>query len=259
MGLGPERHDIHSYETHDAQWLGFRQPVMRAARQRNGDEVTDTREVNPGEVWEENEFWMELTWRIDRDGKLGIRQFVESKKKPGTRLGVDEYYGWIFENSVPGLPKKAAAENLTPLEFMRRYGSFEIKKKAGAMYEETCARGRTRRHSRRRFGRVFTRAAKPASPNVVPVPSPDGDDDGRRLVGVNIDGEIKRGFPTPSGKLEFFSRTIAGLGLAGVRDSDLHRESRSSGEPRTGSNDSDLNLPFADSNSHAQREREVAE
>ena len=31
MGLGPERHDLHSYETHDSQWLGFRQPVMRAA------------------------------------------------------------------------------------------------------------------------------------------------------------------------------------------------------------------------------------
>jgi hypothetical protein len=80
---------------------------------------------------------MELTWRIDRDGKLGIRQFVESKKNPGTRLSVDEYYGWIFENSVPGLPEKAAEENLTPLEFMRRYGSFEIKKKVGAIYDES--------------------------------------------------------------------------------------------------------------------------
>src|ERR1051326_6115313 len=47
MGLGPERHDIHSYETHDSQWIGFRQPVIRAARQRNGEEVHDTREVNP--------------------------------------------------------------------------------------------------------------------------------------------------------------------------------------------------------------------
>jgi anaerobic selenocysteine-containing dehydrogenase len=139
MGLGPERHDIHSYETHDAQWLGFRQPVMRAARQRNGVPVNDTREVNPGEVWEENEFWMELTWRIDRDGSLGIRQFVESKKNPGERLSVDEYYGWMFENSVPGLPEKAAAENLAPLDYMRRNGAFEIKKKIGALYEQTLS------------------------------------------------------------------------------------------------------------------------
>ena len=77
MGLGPERHDLHSYETHDSQWLGFRQPVMKAARQRDGEQIDDTRQVNPGEVWEENEFWMELTWLIDPDGALGIRQFVE--------------------------------------------------------------------------------------------------------------------------------------------------------------------------------------
>jgi anaerobic selenocysteine-containing dehydrogenase len=212
MGLGPERHDIHSYETHDAQWLGFRQPVMRAARQRNGGEVNDTREVNPGEVWEENEFWMELTWRIDRDGSLGIRQFVESKKNPGERLSVDEYYGWIFENSVPGLPEKAAAENLTPLDYMRRNGSFEINKKIGAIYEQAVPSEELEDVREDPLGRVFTRTTKPASPNVVPVPSPDGDADGRRLVGVNVDGEIKRGFPTPSGKLEFFSRTLADWG-----------------------------------------------
>ncbi len=212
MGLGPERHDLHSYETHDSQWLGFRQPVMRAARARDGEDITDTREVNPGEVWEENEFWMELTWRIDASGSLGIRQFVESKKNPGTRLSVDEYYGFIFENSVPGLPEKAAAENLTPLEFMRRYGSFEISRKIGAIYEETVPGAELEDVCEDRLGRVFTRASKPASSNVVPVPSPDGDAEGRRLVGVKVDGEIKRGFPTPSGKLEFFSRTLADWG-----------------------------------------------
>ena len=212
MGLGPERHDIHSYETHDSQWLGFRQPVMRAARQRDGEDINDTREVNPGEVWEENEFWMELTWRIDRDGSLGIRQFVESKKTPGTRLSVDEYYGWIFENSVPGLPEKAAAEKLQPLEYMRRYGSFEIAKKVGAIHEQNVPSEELEDIREDHLGRVFTRAAKPASPNVVPVPSPDGDEDGRRLAGVNVDGEIKRGFPTPSGRLEFFSQTLAEWG-----------------------------------------------
>ena len=212
MGLGPERHDIHSYETHDAQWLGFRQPVMRAAQQRNGHDVSDTREVNPGEVWEENEFWMELTWRIDPDGSLGIRQFVESKKNPGTRLSVDEYYGWIFENSVPGLPEKAAEENLSPLQFMRRYGSFEIKSKTGALYEEKVPPEELLDVRQDEFGRTFSRSAKPASPNVVPIPSPDGDSEGRRLVGVRVDGEIRRGFPTPSGKLEFFSRTLADWG-----------------------------------------------
>ena len=106
--------------------------------------------MNPGEVWEENEFWLELTWRIDPDGRLGIRQYVESKKNPGTRLSVDEYYEWIFENSVPGLPEKAAAENLTPLEFMRRYGAFEDKPEGRGDIRRTRSGRRTRRHSRGR-------------------------------------------------------------------------------------------------------------
>jgi anaerobic selenocysteine-containing dehydrogenase len=212
MGLASERHDIHSYETHDSQWLGFRQPVMKAARQRFGEEVHDTREVNPGEVWEENEFWLELSWRIDPDGSLGIRQYVESKKNPGTRLSVDEYYGWIFENSLPGLPEKAAQENLGPLAYMRRYGAFEVKKKIGALYEELVRPAELEDIREDRFGRVFTRAPKPASPNIVPLPTPDGDEDGRRLVGVRIDGEVRRGFPTPSGRLEFYSRTLADWG-----------------------------------------------
>jgi anaerobic selenocysteine-containing dehydrogenase len=212
MGLGSERHDIHSYETHDAQWVGFRQPVMKAARQRSGEEIKDTREVNPGDVWEENEFWLELTWRIDSDGSLGIRQFVESKKNPGTRLTVDEYYGWIFENSLPGLPEKAAAENLTPLEFMRRYGAYEVKRQIGAVYDENVPPSELEDIREDNLGRIFTSSAKPAGPNIVPLPTPDGDDQGRRLVGVNCEGEIKRGFPTPSGRLEFFSRTMVEWG-----------------------------------------------
>jgi anaerobic selenocysteine-containing dehydrogenase len=212
MGLGSERHDIHSYETHDSQWLGFRQPVMKAARERLGEQIGDTREVNPGEVWEENEFWLELSWRIDPDGQLGIRQYVESKKNPGKRLSVDEYYEWIFENSVPGLPQRAAAEGLKPLEFMRRYGAFEIASKVGALYEETIPPEEIEDGRQDQFGRVYTATPKPASPNIVPLPTIDPDPEGRRFVGVNIDGTVKRGFPTPSGRLEFFSRTLADWG-----------------------------------------------
>jgi anaerobic selenocysteine-containing dehydrogenase len=218
MGHASERHDIHSYETHDAQWLGFRQPVLRAARERTGVKVSDTRLVNPGEVWEENEFWMELTWRIDPDGSLGIRQFAESKKKPGERLSVDEYYGYIFENSVPGLKEKAAEEGLDPLDFMRRYGAFEIKKKVGAIYEEPVPVAELDDIREDRFGRVYTKTSKPASLNVVPIPTPDPDGEGRRMVGVRAGNEIKRGFPTPSGRLEFYSTTLAewGWGAASI-------------------------------------------
>ena len=212
MGLGGERHDLHSYETHDAQWLGFRQPVLRAARERLGETATDTRAANPGEVWEENEFWIELSWRIDPDGSLGIRKFFESKKRPGEKLTVDEYYAYIFENSVPGLPARAAAEGLTPLAYMRQYGAFEIQRKVGPLHEAQVPEEELTDVARDSLGRVFTRAAKPPSVNVVPYPSPDGDAEGRRLVGIECDGKTLRGFPTPSGRLEFYSRTLVDWG-----------------------------------------------
>ena len=216
MGHASERHDIHSYETHDAQWLGFRQPVLRAARERTGVKVSDTRLVNPGEVWEENEFWIELTWRIDPDGSLGIRRFAESKNNPGERLSVDEYYGYIFENSVPGLKEKAAKEGLGPLEFMRRYGAVEISNKVGALYEEIVPEAELEDTREDRFGRVYTKSPKPASSNVVPIPTPEPDGEGRRMVGVKVGNSIKRGFPTPSGRLEFYSRTLAEWGWEDV-------------------------------------------
>jgi anaerobic selenocysteine-containing dehydrogenase len=235
MGHGSERHDLHSYEQYGGQWLGFRQPVLRAARERLGERVADTREVNPGEVWEENEFWIELSWRIDPDGGLGIRRWFESKERPGEKLTVDEYYAFVFEQSVPGLPERAAAEGLSPLEYMRRYGAFEITASVGAPHEERVPAEELDDIHTDASGRVFTAAPKPASPNIVPLPSPDPDEDGRRPVGVDVDGEILRGFPTPSGRLEFYSRTLADWGwsesaIPGSPESHVHPRRLDPGE-----------------------------
>src|SRR4029453_11091655 len=130
-----------------------------ALAERRGETITDTRQVNPGEVWEENEFWLELSWPIDPTGALGIRPFVESVERPGERQSVDEYYGYIFEHSVPGFPEKAKAEGLTPLAWMRAYGAFEISQDAGAVYEETVPAAELEDLAEDRFGRVYTRAA----------------------------------------------------------------------------------------------------
>ena len=235
VGIGSERHDLHSYETHDAQWLGFRQPVLRAARERLGQKITDTREVNPGQVWEENEFWIDLSWRIDPDGSLGIRKHFESRKEPGEKLTIDEYYGYIFEHSVPGLPEKAAAEGVTPLESMRRSGAFELKKGVGAIHEEPVPPAELVDMRVDSLGRVYARSPKPDQPNIVPVPAPDGDEDGRRRAGVQIDGVVRRGFPTPSGRLEFYSSTLVQWGwpevaIPGYTRSQVHPESLRPGE-----------------------------
>jgi anaerobic selenocysteine-containing dehydrogenase len=235
VGLGSERHDLHSYETHDAQWIGFRQPVLKEARARLGRPAADTREVNPGEVWEENELWIELSWRIDPDGALGIRKHFESKRSPGTRLTVDEYYGYIFDHSVPGLPARAKAEGLTPLEYMRRYGAFEVARGVGAQHAARVPMPELQDVRIGAHGRAYARSEKPASPNVVPVPSPDPDAAGRRAVGIEVDGEIVRGFPTPSGRLEFYSSTLKAWGwpehaLPGYIRSHVHPRSLEPGE-----------------------------
>jgi anaerobic selenocysteine-containing dehydrogenase len=235
MGHASERHDTHSYEQYDGQWIGFRQPVLRAARERLGETITDSRQVNPGEVWEENEWWIELSWRIDPDGSLGIRQYHESRADPGAKLTVDEYYGWMFENSVPGLPERAAKEGLTPLAYMRRYGAFEIARGMGAVHEHEVPAGELRDRHITPAGRVYTAAPKPDSPNVVPLGAPEPDERGRRAVGVEVDGVIRRGFPTPSGRLEFYSSTLAEWGwpelaLPGYIRSHVHPDALAEGE-----------------------------
>ena len=126
MGVGAERHDLMSQETHAAKWIGFRQPVVRRAKEKLGQKVDWTWQANPGEVWEEDEFWIALSWRIDPDGKLGVRRWFESPYRPGHPIAVDEYYRWIFENSVPGLPEEAKKHGLSPLEYMKTFGAFLV-------------------------------------------------------------------------------------------------------------------------------------
>jgi anaerobic selenocysteine-containing dehydrogenase len=113
---------------------------------------------------------------------------------------------------VPGLPARAAEEGLTPLQFMRRYGVFEIGTKTGALYEQEIPVEELEDFRVDRFGRAYTRSPKPASSNVVPIPLIDADAEGRRFVGVRVDDAILRGFPTPSGRLEFYSKTLADWG-----------------------------------------------
>ncbi len=188
MGHANERHDLMSQETHSGQWIAFRQPVQRVAAERLGRKVQFTYETNPGEVWEENEFWIQLSAAMDPDGELGVKQHFMSPYREGEIITVDEYYQWIFENSVPGLPEVAAAEGLKPLEYMRKYAAFEVTKDNYVPYEKGI--------------------------------SADGaktDDQGRLIkdgsvVGVMVDGQAKAGFTTPSRKMEFFSPTMKDWG-----------------------------------------------
>jgi anaerobic selenocysteine-containing dehydrogenase len=191
MGHASERHDLNSYETHDALWIAFRQPVLREALRRQGKTVERTWQANPGEVWEEDEFWIDLSWRIDPDGALGVRKHFESPSRPGQPLSVDEYYGHIFER-VPGLPEAAAQERLSPLDYMRRYGAFEVKSSCLLQHEDALAPEAAARGAADAEGRWLT---------------PQG-----AVLGVVQDGVPRKGFPTPSGRLELDSGTMRDWG-----------------------------------------------
>lgn len=212
MGLGSERHDLMSQETHAGQWIAFRQPVRRVALERLGKPVHRTYEANPGQVWEETEFWIDLSWEIDPDGALGIRSYFESPCRPGERITVDEYFGWMFEHSVPGLPEAAAKEGLTPLQYMRKYGAFEIRQGALAEYDRALTPDEmAEAEIDEATGIVYTRAPAPPPQNIVPTPAPVATEKGRP-IGVVIDGQARFGFRTPSRKLEFYSSTLSDFG-----------------------------------------------
>ncbi|HSB01661.1 MAG TPA: molybdopterin-dependent oxidoreductase [Anaerolineales bacterium] len=192
MGHGPERHDLMSQETHAGQWIAFRQPVRRVALERAGMKVDFTYQANPGEVWEENEFWIQLSAHFDPDGSLGIRQYFESPYRAGEIITVDEYYQWIFENSVPGLPEAAAKEGLTPLAYMRKYGVFEVKKENYVPFEKTLP-------ATQETGFTFDERDRVL-------------DASGGVIGLMVHGQPRVGFDTPSRKLEFFSPTLSDWG-----------------------------------------------
>jgi anaerobic selenocysteine-containing dehydrogenase len=204
MGHSTERHDTHSYETHAARWLGFRQPVRRVAFEKLGREFLDTRDTNPGEVWEENEFWFALSWRIDPDGSLGIRRYFESPYRPGEPVTVDEYYRWVFENRVPGLPEKAAAAGLSALGYMRKYGVVEIARDLYRQDERPLTPEELDGTTADEHGVL----RKPADDESTPPLVGEAGSVGVRLA----DGSQVAGWLTPSRKLELYSETAASFG-----------------------------------------------
>ena len=204
VGHGPERHDTQSYETHSGKWLGFRQPVRRVAMEKMGMVVSDTRGANPGEVWEENELFFELSWRIDPDGSLGIRRHFESPYRPGEKISVDDFYGWMFDNQVPGLPDKASRLGLSPLQYMRKFGAVSVADTVYRVDEQPVT-------DEQLFGAtlgddgVYRREV--TLDDEPPLVGEAGS------VGVcHDDGTVTLGWPTPSRKLEIYSTSMRDWG-----------------------------------------------
>lgn len=208
MGNGAERHDLVSQETHSAKWISFRQPVLRTAMKRAGKEVRFTYEANPGEVWEEDEFWIELTWRIDPDGSLGIRKYWESPYRPGAKITIEEYFQWIFENSVPGLPEEAMKRGLSPMAYMQKFGAFLVEDNSYLGHEKPIDESVLKESEVTDEGSIVHHGKK---------------------IGVEVGGKACTGFNTPSRRLEIHSQTMVDWNwpdecLPGYIDSQIHRK-----------------------------------
>jgi len=263
MGHSPERHDIQSQETHAGTWVTYRQPVLREYAEREGRDVERTYEANPGEVWEEDEFWMDLSWRIDPDGDLGIREHFESPYRDGAAAGsaasaasdggaaagessggdgdsppqmtVDEYYRYVFEHEE-NLVAAAEEADMEPLEYMKRFGAFEASTNDYELHEQPIdpsvleepdvvvdEYGTVHRVLEAADAEAVADGAERTAPNGGAVGAESEFDydtaalgeleDVETVVeGVLIDGELKRGFPSPTGKQQFYSKTLAEWG-----------------------------------------------
>ncbi|MBT3960799.1 MAG: formate dehydrogenase, partial [Candidatus Marinimicrobia bacterium] len=190
MGHSAERHDINSYETQAGVWIAFRQPVLREKARRDGKEVEFTYEVNPGEVWEEDEFWIELSWRIDKDGDFGIRKHFMSPYRDGEKINIDEYYQYIFERTN-GLPETAEKEGLSPLEYMRKFGAYLVDPEVYVKNEDVVNNETMNGAIVKENGQI----------------EKDG-----HVVGIQVDRKNFSGFPTPSKRQEIYSQTMVDFG-----------------------------------------------
>ncbi len=204
MGHASERHDTMSFETHTSKWLAFRQPVTRVAMDQQGIPYRDSRDTNPGEVWEENEFWFALSWQIDPDGSLGIRKHFESKERPGEPMTQDEYYDIVFRTSVPGLPEAAQAQDLTPLQYMRKYGVFEVAKDQYRLDERVLTDAELDGAEPDEHGVLRKSVTMDSQPPLV--------GEAGAVGVVHEDGTKTAGWLSPSRKLELFSTTLADWG-----------------------------------------------
>ncbi len=187
-------------------------------------------------MWEENEFWIDLSWRIDPDGSLGIRQWFESDEHPGTPVGVDEYYGRVFTDGVPGLAEAAAAAGVTPLEFMRDRGAYAV---PGDTY--AAVRADRRREPMSRAARLTKpaciaglapQARGTTAPEALATTKLDGLGDGSPAV--DVDGEAKSRLPDAVEEARAVLDDVARLGLARARDAGLDPVARALGGPRPG-------------------------
>ncbi len=94
----------------------------------------------------------------------------------------------FLRTAFPGLPQAAASEGLTPLDYMQKYGAFLVENNVYELHRKVLKPEEMQ-------GSTVDPVTQVVKKNGAP-------------IGVQIDGKPVAGFPTPSRKLEFYSKTL---------------------------------------------------
>ena len=208
-----------SQETHAARWIGFRQPVLRVALEKQGEkfdhDLAGARGAGLGQVWEEDEFWIELSWR-DRSRRLARHpQVLRVAVPPGEKLTHRRVTTAGSSRTAcpacPRRPQKRGADAARVHAQVRR-----VPRSRTTSTDVHESRSQVQR----------SRRARPsiATTNIV---TKNG-----AAVGVEIDGKACVGFPDAVAQARVLLEDAQGLEVAGARDAGLHPEPRPLDEHR---------------------------
>lgn len=211
MGLAGERFDQQSEPTKPEKWTAFRQPVLRIALQKMGWKPNDPakatleahKKVGLGEIWEEDEFFVNLAFAIDPDGSLGIRKYWESKQNPGKPVTIEEYYNAVF-SKLPKLSQVCQEMGVTPFEYMRDRGAWTEATDVYNVHEKPLPYDQEKK-AYQYEGKWIPESEIKIEGDLVYHIEEGGK---KHKIGIVKDGKIINGWKTPSGHIEFFSKTM---------------------------------------------------
>ena len=265
MGVGAERHDVASYETHTGRWIGFRQPVFRVfAEQQGRDGRAHVGGRTPARSGRRTSSGSTSRGTSTPTARSASASTSSRRRARASRSPIDEYYEQLFRHSVPGLPEAAAAEGLSPLAVHappRRVR--DARATSTSVHERTVAP---------RSSATPARCATTTASTACPAP-PAATTGSRTSAATCRSSATARsasrstatsaaGFPTPSRKLELYSDDAARLGLAGVRAADVDPVSHVHWEDLDLAAGERILLPtfrLPDADPHPLRQREVAQ
>jgi anaerobic selenocysteine-containing dehydrogenase len=221
VGLAGERHDQHSEATMPARWTSFRQPVLRVALEKSGWKPKNPNratleahiKAGLGEIWEENEFWMDMAVNyIDKDGRHGMKKHWESKINPGKPVTIAEWYDAAFGDNLPNLRKTVAKdsrykdEKFPVYAYMRDHGTWLEEENIYSPQEHLVKETATHYIS---HGHKYKKSEVRTDKRTGVMSVKDHHNgwkypDGRKSIGIETDGKKYEGFATNDKKMDIF-------------------------------------------------------